>query len=812
MKSLKRQAGNGAILVIALSALLALGSTVYYKTRMSQPESVRQSYESSADELRQISNALTRYYRDNMSWPANLNELSATGYFNGDAGRCGGAGVFQSPLCTVIFGNQVGDDYALTVNLLQNGIAQAVANQVPGGTVAGSTVTATINRPFQSSLYDDYLQKVEDPDRAERTQLEVDLDINGNNLNNINSLNAAKVTIDNAVITNAEITRVNTERIDLGANSLTHAGNQLNLNAGVVSVNGTLSANGDVVGNGNNLTGFDTVSADSGVFTDLTATTGTITTLSGNTLDYNSGSIDTLNGNSLTYSNGSIASLDGNSLDYNTGVIRSLSGNSLNFGAGTIGNLSGNDASFLSGLIRVLNGNALTYKNINGTTGNFINSSSNNGTITNMGVTGNSSLNILDSNNGNVTTLTATNGNIVTGVTKTASGNSITVSGTSSFGVLDSDRIDTNSFSGNSVTADNGSVSGNALVDTLSVTNLNVSNRLQTNVVNSSTSSLGNASASKLSISGRLVASGINTSIASFDNAVIQSASGNNANYNTVSANRFNGGAFTSNDDFYTPISSVNKNYLLIDEQRNKLDNCVYVTKFCLPETPSVNLTCPTCKLSANRASFSGVATASISGCRQGCTYRWVTSGSVLKFSGCTGGSVVQGGSASPSCRVSTSLGPQQSASGNIKIIVTNNHYKNEISSGVASVSYTNTTPNDILDDINADCYVDTSGFDTIGRSYCSGFFFSETAPSGGNIVFSVGDQLNGSQYTISNSGYAVKWSGDCVGSNSTCRTRWSNNGNSLQKHEFTAIVTVTHISSGRSITISVFASVEIED
>ena len=783
-------------LVIVLTIISGLFAT-YGPQFIQQQVPISQADEAGKD-ISEIKAAANAYYMENRAWPVTVNELMATGYLPG-------TGV--SPFGTNYTLGNNGQNLVVSVDTNREQLANMLAGKVSFGAIAadGETVSTEMGTPSREAVQSFFLARRAVAGCADCNQLAAgtDLDINGNDLNNINEMDVNLATITNATITTADIDRLEAERIDLGANSLTHAGNQLNLNAGVVSVNGRLSANGDVVGNGNDLTGFDTVSADSGVFTDLTATTGTITTLSGNTLDYNSGSIDTLNGNSLTYSNGSIASLDGSSLDYNTGVIRSLSGNSLNFGAGTIGNLSGNDASFLSGLIRVLNGNTLTYRNVNGTTGNFINLSSNNGTIANMGVTGNSSFNILDSNNGNVTTLTATNGNIVTGVTKTASGNSITVSGTSSFGVLDSDRIDTNSFSGNSVTADNGSVSGNALVGTLSVTNLNVSNRLQTNIIDSSTSSLGNASASRFSISGRLVASGINTSTASFDNAVIQSASGNNANYNTVSANRFNGGAFTSNDDFYTPISSVNKNYLLIDEQKNKLDNCVDVTKFCLPETPSVNVICPTCKSSAARSSFSGVATASISGCRQGCTYRWITSGSGLSFSGCTSGSIAQGGSASPSCRVSTSLGPQESASGNIQIIVTNSHYTSEVSSDSVTVSYANTTPNNPFIDVKAGCWIDTAAFDVARNGVCSAF-----SRPGASVNFSAGEYLGRENFEFTNASlWRFSWSGDCSGSGSRCRT---NLRTASGEHLLDASVRIEHISSGivRNYSVKVFGCV----
>lgn len=108
MKSLKRQAGHGALLMLGMLSLLAIGSSVYYSTRMSQPASARETYESTAEEFRQLTGALSQYYKDNMSWPSTLNELSP--YFTGDAARCGGSGTLQSPFCTVIFGSQVGDN------------------------------------------------------------------------------------------------------------------------------------------------------------------------------------------------------------------------------------------------------------------------------------------------------------------------------------------------------------------------------------------------------------------------------------------------------------------------------------------------------------------------------------------------------------------------------------------------------------------------------------------------------------------------------------------------------------------------------
>jgi len=804
MRSLKRQAGHGSLLIMALVGILALGSTVYYKTRMQQPESVRETYESAAEELREISSALTAYYRDNMAWPATINDLAAGGYFTGDAARCGGGGAFQSPFCTAIFGGQVGDDYALTVNLLKESVAQAVANQIPGGSSAGTTVTATINRPFQSALYDDYLQRVEDPDNPQRTQLEVDLDINNNDLVNIGSLNVQRATFDDAEFTNADIERINTEEVQLGNNSITYAGNQLNVNSGTVRANGTLSMNGDIVGNGNDITGIDSVSANSGQFDSISADSAAINSLSGNSLDYNSGSIDSLSGNRLTFGNGSITSLDGNTFTYNLGTISSVSGNTLDFNSGNIGSLSGNSLSYGTGTVNTLSGTTLTYGTVNGTNGNFDSVSANSGSIGNMSVTGTAGLNRLSSSNGNVTNLDVTTGNINSGEANSASGTSVSSSGTSTFDELDSNRIDTNSFKGQTVQASSGSASGNASAGSVSASNLTVNNRLQTNVIESNSSSLGNASASKLTVLGALSASGINVTTANFNTGNIASVSGTSANYNTVTANQFSGGSFTSNDDFYTSQSSVNNNHLLITEQRSKLDNCVDVTKYCIPETPSVNLTCSSCNSAGARSSFSGTATGSISGCRQGCSYSWITSGSGLSFSGCNGGTIAKGGSASPSCRVSSSLGPQESASGSIQLVVTNSHYTSRTASDSVNVSYTNTTPNDPFRNVSIGCYVDTTAYDYATRNSCGNIITKNE-----EVVFSAGDsQPYGSFSFINPSDWQVTWSGDCVSNNSGCTigvpVPFRQEGD-----KYSATASVKHLPSGQTKTVTVTARVE---
>ena len=326
-----------------------------------------------------------------------------------------------------------------------------------------------------------------------------------------------------------------------------------------------------------------------------------------------------------------------------------------------------------------------------------------------------------------------------------------------------------------------------------------MNNRLQTNVIESNSSSVGNASASKLTVLGALSASGINVTTANFNTGSIASVSGTSANYNTVTGNQFNGGSFTSNDDFYTSQSSVNNNHLLITEQRSKLDNCVDVTKYCIPQTPSVNLTCSSCNSAAARSSFSGTATGSISGCRQGCSYSWVTSGSGLSFSGCSGGTIAKGGSASPSCRVSSSLGPQESASGSIQLIVTNSHYTSRTASDSVNVSYTNTTPNDPFRSVTAGCYVDTAAFDQARPNSCMANGWPDKTYK---AILSVGEYLGIENYQFyTTSDWTIAWSGDCTSSQWQCVMSFTP-GTGDQNYSST--VSVRHKATGETRNFSV--------
>jgi hypothetical protein len=160
-----------------------------------------------------------------------------------------------------------------------------------------------------------------------------------------------------------------------------------------------------------------------GVITNLTGTSGTITTLNSTNLTGTSGTITTLNSTNgtitnLTGTSGTITTFNGTNGTITTfnstnGTITNLTGTSgtittFNSTNGTITNLTGT-----SGTITTFNSTNGTITNLTGTSGTITTLNSTNGTITNLtGTAG--TITTLNSTNGTITNLTGTSGTITT--------------------------------------------------------------------------------------------------------------------------------------------------------------------------------------------------------------------------------------------------------------------------------------------------------------------------------------------------------------------------------------------------------------
>lgn len=155
--------------------------------------------------------------------------------------------------------------------------------------------------------------------------------------------------------------------------------------------------------------------------------------------------------------------------------------------------------------------------------------------------------------------------------------------------------------------------------------------------------------------------------------------------------------AAKNESDIDDVADSLNGTADKLDMWQGRLDKCMYQTQYCIPQDPSVSLSCPNCVQSKEQSSFTARATATITQCRQGCSYSWSVSGSIN--GSCSSGTIPKGGSATPSCDVSKSgLGPQQRATGTVSIVVNNSHYTDRTESKSVGVNFFNkTVPNPLV-------------------------------------------------------------------------------------------------------------------
>ncbi len=108
--------------------------------------------------------------------------------------------------------------------------------------------------------------------------------------------------------------------------------------------------------------------------------------------------------------------------------------------------------------------------------------------------------------------------------------------------------------------------------------------------------------------------------------------------------------------------------------------------------TPEASISCSGCSQSKQSSSFSATATGTISNCTQGCSYSWTVTGGASKSS-CSNGTISSTSSTNTvSCSISATLDAQESASGSVKLTVTNSTDSSVSDSASTSYSWSNTS------------------------------------------------------------------------------------------------------------------------
>ncbi|GGB66277.1 hypothetical protein GCM10011607_28690 [Shewanella inventionis] len=196
--------------------------------------------------------------------------------------------------------------------------AKQIANLIGNGVASGTTVIKTVGTPAEGALRNSLLADYVDIDSTSKLKYQVDVDLNGNDLNNVNLLSTNSLNIGSG-------------GVDLGTTSIKETSSgQLAFNANTtrfsknLDVAGTLSANDLTVSN------------------KITANTGEITTLNATTANINN-----LIGTNATVTNADIDDLIANTAKFQSAAAQTLQVSGLT----TLANLVANKATF-NGLVK----------------------------------------------------------------------------------------------------------------------------------------------------------------------------------------------------------------------------------------------------------------------------------------------------------------------------------------------------------------------------------------------------------------------------------------------------------------------------
>ncbi|APE04037.1 hypothetical protein BM526_18890 (plasmid) [Alteromonas mediterranea] len=168
------------------------------------------------------------YWAQNESYPSVINDLVADSFY---------FGTFTTTFGSVINGANNVDSYALTIDLPSPELASYVASSV-NGTFIGNTVRLEFGLPMSAIARDVSLSRFDDPANPDLNRMEADIDMNGNNIDNVGVLTANNATINGELVVNS-----GTNTLEMTASGLSYNGSEV-----ITSDNiGAYSAGADAV-------------------------------------------------------------------------------------------------------------------------------------------------------------------------------------------------------------------------------------------------------------------------------------------------------------------------------------------------------------------------------------------------------------------------------------------------------------------------------------------------------------------------------------------------------------------------------------
>lgn len=743
---------------------------------------------------------------------------------------------------------QSGDNVKVTVQAPSVQMAQAFSKHVIDPEVNGPQVTFIVEPPTKSDILKNQIQRYADTE-FNRNSLETNIEMGNRNVENINLAKGTTGEFQSLKADRQETRNLKVNRkLTIGNNEIQFDTNDVTFNANDIVISNQSSIDGDISLNNNNIAGIANVDTRNVAATDLSARNGTVNSLEGERINYNTANINSLEAYKYTSQQYTSDQLE----------VTTLNSNSL---VGDIDSSNGNI-------------NDLSFSSAQGGNWNYDSSQTNTVVSNTSSLGGASGQNFVVTNDLRGQSMRSVTGQFT----------SINILGLTTGSQFNS--------------------AGDFVSSNSSVNNNHVSLVSQRDLISDNANSIQ-------STTNEIASTGSDIAINTNDITQNKNESENNKSSITTNSNKITANTNNIDDVADSLDSSADK----LDLWQDRLDKCMYQTQYCIPQDPSLSLTCNGCSQSKTQSSFTATATATISSCRQGCTYSWDVSSTFSKASGtCANGTIAKGGSGTATCKISKSgVSAQDTVTGSIKVNVINSHYTDRKESKTASVSFKNTTvpkpivstacsgcnytgtsssmsavitssitncpqgctyawtvsggatdscssgtisaggtaspscsisgnvgngsaisgnvklavsntvdtsykdddvesyswenttPNDPIADAAAGCFVDTWRDDVTYSGACVGIVMGDTT-----VAFSAGDTSRYNSFVFKDMGdWQVSWSGDCVSNRTYCSIRnvYSRPGDTM----FTSTATIKHIPSGKTKRVTVRAQVTKE-
>jgi|TARA_R100001509_G_scaffold114859_2_gene69967 hypothetical protein len=541
--SVFKQLGNTTVAAAGVAGVLGVGGIVgsqYY-----EDQRVPQQYaETAKREVRAIQKASNQYRMEYGAWPSSIAELKASPHYNG---------VEVSPYGSEYEFTIDGDVFTIGLEAASARHAAQLTGELQTASRNNLRVSSSLNPPPDSVIQSYHVARKNLPCSPECNTLESDLNVNGNDINNLNVLDAQNVEFEQFQADSGETETLSVEQeLLIGSGSrLTTSGTDLVVDSANTQFTGNVRLGGELDAGSNDIRNVGNLDA-----VDVQAVSAAIT----------EAEIDRLSGNELTYAVAVVQSLSGNELNYNEAFLRELEADQMAF------------KTFAADVVNVLAAR-IDRADIEEVTAQLVSAQQH--TTNNLEVTDTATINrgvfgiveAIEVVSQIVTAQRVEATEVLSDVYNTVN---LDVTGKATLNRVEAPKAviqyaELVDFYASNFEVDGTlTVNGEANVDTA-----NVSGKTTTNELESDTSSLGEASAESMNVSGTASANRVTAQTGDFSgNVDVGNATGDTARFNRFISDVFEGGRFYG-DNFITPITSTNNNLRLLEEYEAEWEHCV---------------------------------------------------------------------------------------------------------------------------------------------------------------------------------------------------------------------------------------------